>query len=58
MNEPNSCPLCDADWQRTELTGEARRGGGYRVLCHVCGHTWDDLQASYIAREDARRRTP
>lgn len=50
------CPNCGAPWQRTELLSEARRGGGYRVLCHVCEHEWDDMHASHAARDTASRQ--
>ena len=58
MNDPalSPCPRCSADWRRTELMGAARRGGGYRVHCHVCGHEWDDVHASHGRRETAMRR--
>jgi hypothetical protein len=51
-----NCPNCNADWRRTELLGEASHGGGYRVLCHVCGNEWDDVQASHGDRETLRRK--
>lgn len=50
------CPNCGAPWQRTELRGSARRGGGYLVQCHECGHMWDDVHASHGVRETARRQ--
>lgn len=50
------CPHCGAPWHRTEMTGEARHGGGYRLLCHECGHKWDDVHASHHVREDEHRR--
>jgi len=47
----SDCPNCSAGWIATELTGEAHHGGGYHILCHVCGHEWDDPTASHGARE-------
>lgn len=55
MTEPSPCPECGADWRKTELTGNARRGAGYHVLCHTCDYHWDDPDASYIQREITRR---
>jgi hypothetical protein len=52
---PSSCPRCHAPWERTELTGEAHHGGGYRVHCHECDHEWDDRNASHGDRQTARR---
>lgn len=52
---PRGCPTCGAPWTEIELTGEARHGGGYHVLCHRCGAEWDDPKASHGERE-ARRR--
>lgn len=55
---PQTCPACDAPWQRTEMVGAARRGGGYRLRCHDCDHEWDDPNASHGQREAERRDTP
>lgn len=52
---PEGCPKCGAEWRSVELVGNARSGGGYLCHCHVCGHKWDDPNASHGAREDARR---
>lgn len=51
----NPCPECGAHWRRTELIGEAIEGGGYHVVCHGCGHQWDDVDASHGARAEERK---
>lgn len=55
MSGPSPCPKCGGSWRNTELTGEARKGAGYHVLCHTCDHKWDDPEASYMQREAAWR---
>lgn len=55
---PRPCPSCGAPWERTEIEGAARSGGGYRLLCHECGHRWDDMHTSYGQRHTARRFDP
>lgn len=55
---PPPCPACGAPWKLTEITGAARHGGGYRLLCHGCEHRWDDPHASHGERHTARRSPP
>lgn len=55
---PQPCPECGAPWKLTEITGAARHGGGYRLLCHGCEHRWDDPHASHGERHTARRSPP
>jgi hypothetical protein len=54
-NQPSPCPFCFAHWTQTEILGEARHGGGYRLTCNECHHEWDDLHASHASREEQRR---
>lgn len=35
------------------MVSAAHRGGGYHLLCHACGHEWDDRHASHHARAAA-----